>query len=205
MRCLLWNHSKLNDIVFNIADLLGRDAAHDAVIRNILCHHGPGGNDDIIANCYAGENRHISSDPYIVSNIDRFSTASIVTRLTTDVTNVQNAFQMVIRMAVRAPILLVFALFMSFLVNARLAVIYLCVIPVLGVGLFVIVKCAHPLFERVFKTYDRLNMVVQENLHGIRVVTSFVRSTRRRSSAGCRRAFTGISRRRSGRWLSTCP
>ena len=112
---------------------------------------------------------------YSFSNIDRFSTASIVTRLTTDVTNVQNAFQMIIRMAVRAPILLVFALFMSFLVNARLAVIYLGVIPVLGVGLFLIMSRAHPLFERVFKTYDRLNMVVQENLHGIRVVKSFVR------------------------------
>ncbi len=112
---------------------------------------------------------------YSFSNIDRFSAASIVTRLTTDVTNVQNAFQMIIRMAVRAPILLVFALFMAFLVNARLAVIYLCVIPVLGLGLFLIVKFAHPLFERVFKTYDRLNLVVQENLHGIRVVKSFVR------------------------------
>ncbi len=121
---------------------------------------------------------------YSFSNIDKFSTASIVTRLTTDVTNVQNAFQMVIRMAVRAPILLVFALFMSFLVNARLAVIYLCVIPVLGVGLFMIVKRAHPLFERVFKTYDRLNMVVQENLHGIRVVKSFVREEHEKEKFG---------------------
>ncbi|MCI8465031.1 MAG: ABC transporter ATP-binding protein [Lachnospiraceae bacterium] len=121
---------------------------------------------------------------YSFSNIDKFSTASIVTRLTTDVTNVQNAFQMMIRMAVRSPILLVFALFMSFLVNAKLAVIYLCVIPVLGIGLFLIMSYAHPLFERVFKTYDRLNMVVQENLHGIRVVKSFVREEHEKEKFG---------------------
>ncbi|MCI8549683.1 MAG: ABC transporter ATP-binding protein [Lachnospiraceae bacterium] len=121
---------------------------------------------------------------YSFSNIDKFSTASIVTRLTTDVTNVQNSFQMIIRMAVRAPILLIFALFMSFMVNPRLAVIYLCVIPVLGIGLFIIVTRAHPLFERVFKTYDRLNMVVQENLHGIRVVKSFVREDHEKEKFG---------------------
>ena len=112
---------------------------------------------------------------YSFSNIDKFSTASIVTRLTTDVTNVQNAFQMIIRMAVRAPVLLFFALIMAFGINARLAVIYVCVIPVLGFGLYLIATKAHPLFERVFHTYDKLNMVVEENLHGIRVVKSFVR------------------------------
>ncbi len=121
---------------------------------------------------------------YSFSNIDKFSTASIVTRLTTDVTNVQNAFQMIIRMAVRSPILLVFALIMAFGINARLAVIYVCVIPVLAVGLYLIATRAHPLFERVFRTYDKLNMVVQENLHGIRVVKSFVREEHEKEKFG---------------------
>ena len=121
---------------------------------------------------------------YSFSNIDRFSTASIVTRLTTDVTNVQNAFQMIIRMAVRAPILLIFALIMAFGVNTKLALIYLCVIPFLGIGLFIVVTRAHPLFERVFRTYDKLNMVVQENLHGIRVVKSFVREEHEKEKFG---------------------
>ncbi len=108
-------------------------------------------------------------------NIDKFSTASIVTRLTTDVTNVQNAYQMIIRVAVRGPVMLIFALFMSFRVSSKLAVIFLCAIPVLAVGLLLIIRYAHPIMERVFKTYDHLNNVVQENLHGIRVVKSFVR------------------------------
>ena len=127
---------------------------------------------------FAGNLRHdmyYKVQEYSFGNIDKFSTASIVTRMTTDVTNVQNAFQMIVRMAVRAPILLVFALIMSFTVSAQLAFIYLCVIPVLALGLYLIVTHAHPLFERVFKTYDKLNIVVQENLHGIRVVKSFVR------------------------------
>lgn len=108
-------------------------------------------------------------------NIDKFSTASLVTRLTTDVTNVQNAYQMIIRIAVRGPIMLVFALIMSFRVSSKLAIIFLCAIPVLATGLLLIIKYAHPIMERVFKTYDHLNNVVQENLHGIRVVKSFVR------------------------------
>jgi len=109
------------------------------------------------------------------ANIDRFSTASLVTRLTTDVQNVQNAYQMVIRIAVRSPVMLIFSLFMAFQVNPTLSLIFLCAIPVLGVGLFLIATRAHPVFERVFRTYDRLNNVVQENLRGIRVVKSFVR------------------------------
>ncbi len=108
-------------------------------------------------------------------NIDRFSSASLVTRLTTDVTNVQNAFQMIIRIAVRSPVMLVFSLFMAFQVNPELALIFLAAIPVLGVGMYLIISHAHPIFERVFKTYDKLNRVVQENLRGIRVVKSFVR------------------------------
>ena len=108
-------------------------------------------------------------------NIDRFSSASLVTRLTTDVTNVQNAFQIVVRIAVRSPLMLVFALAMAFRVSPNLAWVFLCVIPLLGVGMFLIIKNAHPVFERVFKTYDRLNKVVQENVRGIRVVKSYVR------------------------------
>ncbi|MDD3221918.1 MAG: ABC transporter ATP-binding protein [Clostridia bacterium] len=109
------------------------------------------------------------------SNIDKFSTASIVTRLTTDVTNVQNAYQMIIRLAVRSPIMMVSALVMSFRVSSELAWIFLVCIPILGLSLYFIMTRTHPIFERVFKTYDKLNGVVQENLHGIRVVKSYVR------------------------------
>lgn len=108
-------------------------------------------------------------------NIDHFSTSSLVTRMTTDITNVQNAYQMIIRVAVRAPIMLIMAFFMSFKVNSELATIYLWVIPILGIALAFIMTHVHPIFVRVFKTYDKLNNVVQENVHGIRVVKSFVR------------------------------
>ena len=115
---------------------------------------------------------------YSFSNIDKFSPASIVTRLTTDVNNVQNAFQMIIRVAVRAPLMLIFAVSMAFSINARLSLIFITVIPILGGGLLFIIKKAHPIFEKVFKLYDKLNNVVAENLHGIRVVKSFVREER---------------------------
>ncbi|QOX63606.1 ABC transporter ATP-binding protein [Anoxybacterium hadale] len=109
------------------------------------------------------------------SNIDKFSTASIITRLTTDVANVQNACQMLVRLAVRAPMMIVFALIFSFRIDAKLSLIFLAVIPVLGIGLWLIMSNVHPIFVRVFKTYDRLNNFVQENLHGIRVVKSYIR------------------------------
>ncbi len=109
------------------------------------------------------------------SNIDKFSTASIVTRLTTDVTNLQNTYQMIIRMAVRSPLMMIFSLIAAFSIDAQLSVIFLVIIPILGFGLYFIMSKTHPIFERVFRTYDRLNSVVQENLHGIRVVKSFVR------------------------------
>ena len=112
---------------------------------------------------------------YSFSNIDKFSAASIVTRLTTDVTNVQNAYQMVIRIALRSPAMLIFSMVMAFRLSTKLSLIYLAAIPVLGVGLYFIMTRVHPIFERVFKTYDKLNNVTQENLHGIRVVKSFVR------------------------------
>lgn len=109
------------------------------------------------------------------SNIDKFSTSSLVTRLTTDITNVQNAYQMVIRIAVRSPIMFISSIVMAWAISPKMATIFLCVIPILLIALFVIVKHAHPTFEKVFKTYDNLNNVVQENLMGIRVVKSFVR------------------------------
>ena len=112
---------------------------------------------------------------YSFSNIDKFSAASIVTRMTTDVTNVQNAYQMLIRVALRSPAMLIFSMVMAFQLSAKLSLIYLAAIPVLGVGLYLIMTRVHPIFERVFQTYDKLNNVTQENLHGIRVVKSFVR------------------------------
>ncbi len=129
----------------------------------------------------AGYAKNLRSDMFTrvqtfsFSNIDKFSTASIVTRLTTDVTNVQNAYQMIIRMAFRAPVMLIFSMIMSFGLNAKLSLIFLACVPILGAGLYIIMRKAHPVFERVFKTYDKLNTVVQENLRGIRVVKSFVR------------------------------
>ena len=112
---------------------------------------------------------------YSFSNIDKFSTSSLITRLTTDVSNVQNAFQMLIRMAARSPLMLIFSGIMAFRVNARLALIFLCVVPFLAVGLTYVATHAHPVFRKVFKTYDSLNNVVQENVRGMRVVKSFVR------------------------------
>ncbi|MBR0025757.1 MAG: ABC transporter ATP-binding protein, partial [Clostridia bacterium] len=109
------------------------------------------------------------------ANIDKFSSASLVTRLTTDVTNVQMAYQMIIRIAVRSPVMLIFSLIMAFRLNKSLSLVFLAAIPILGIGLYLIMSHAHPIFKRVFKTYDKLNRVVQENLRGVRVVKSFVR------------------------------
>ena len=129
----------------------------------------------------AGFARNLRHDMYYAvqdfsfSNIDRFSTSSIVTRLTTDVTNVQNAFQMITRIAVRCPIMLVFSLIMAFRINSDVAWVFLAVLPVLAIGLGILMKIVSPVFTRVFQTYDRMNTVVQENLTGIRVVKSYVR------------------------------
>ena len=109
------------------------------------------------------------------SNIDKFSTGSIVTRLTTDVTNVQNAFQMCTRIAVRCPVMLVFALFMAMKINSRMALVFLAVLPILAIGMGILMKVVGPVFERAFKIYDRMNTVVQENVRGIRVVKTHVR------------------------------
>ncbi|QQO07440.1 ABC transporter ATP-binding protein [Breznakiella homolactica] len=112
---------------------------------------------------------------YSFSNIDKFSAASLVTRVTTDVSNVQNAYQMLIRVCVRSPLMFIFSLIMAFTINAHLSLIFLGVIPVLILGLYLLLSRAHPLFRQVFRIYDRMNRTVQENLRGIRVVKSFVR------------------------------
>ena len=109
------------------------------------------------------------------SNIDKFSTSSLVTRLTTDVTNVQQAYMMIIRMAVRAPFMLIFSIIMAFAMCPQLSTIYVAIVPFLAVALFLIIKKAMPLFNSVFKKYDKLNNSVQENVKGMRVVKSFVR------------------------------
>ncbi len=116
-----------------------------------------------------------SIQDFSFTNIDKFSTSGLVTRLTTDVTNLQNAYQMIVRIAVRSPAMFIFSMAMAFFVNPRIALIFLAIAPILGVGLIFIATKAHPVFERVFRTYDRLNSVVQENLRGIRVVKAFVR------------------------------
>ena len=133
------------------------------------------------ARATAGFARHLRHDMfhhlqvYSFSNIDKFSAPGLVTRLTTDVNNVQNAFMMIIRTLIRCPAMLIFAMVMSFRINKDIAAIFLAVIPVLGIGLYLIIRRVHPVFTRVFKTYDALNGVVQENLSGIRVVKNFVR------------------------------
>lgn len=108
------------------------------------------------------------------TNIDKFSTSSLVTRLTTDVTNVQNAFQMLIRIAVRTPLMLIISLFFAIKISKKLSLIFLILIPFLSLGLFFIIKMVHPLMMHIFKTYDKLNNVVEENVSAIRVVKSFV-------------------------------
>lgn len=108
-------------------------------------------------------------------NIDRFTTSSLVTRLTTDVTNIQNAYMMIIRTAIRSPLMLIFAFIMAFIMGGKMAAIFVFVVPVLGFGLFMVSKKAMPRFRKVFKKYDTLNASIQENVKGIRVVKSFVR------------------------------
>ena len=109
------------------------------------------------------------------SNIDKFSSASLVTRLTTDVTNVEMSYMMIIRTAVRAPFMLIFAMVMSFTLNAKMALIFLCTTPVLAIGLFFIITKAVPFFKKIFHKYDNLNESVEENIRGMRVVKSYVR------------------------------
>lgn len=116
-----------------------------------------------------------SIQDYSFENIDKFSTSSLITRMTTDVTNVQNAFMMIIRMAIRSPLMLIFAFVMAFVMGGRMAWIFLVVVPILAIGLGLVIYKTFPLFRKVFKKYDALNKSIQENIKGMRVVKSFVR------------------------------
>ena len=131
------------------------------------------------ASCGLGKNlRHDifhAVQGYSFENIDHFLTSSLVTRMTTDVTNVQFAYMMVIRTAIRSPLMLVFAFIMAFVMGGRMAWIFLFVLPVLGLGLALVIAKTIPLFRRVFKKYDKLNESIQENVKAMRVVKSFVR------------------------------
>lgn len=132
-----------------------------------------------VASC--GFARNLRHDMYYniqgfaFSNIDNFSTASLVTRLTTDVSNVQNAYQMIIRTAVRGPIMIILSVIMSMRIHPQMALIFLIIVPILAIGLYVIMSSVHKIFRVAFKLFDKLNRVVQENLRGVRVVKSFVR------------------------------
>ena len=134
----------------------------------------------VAAKASAGFAKNLRKDLYYkvqdfsFSNIDKFSTASIITRLTTDVTYVQMAFQMIIRIAVRTPLMLVFSLIMAFGINKELSLIFLILIPIVGVALGLISTKVYPIFDRVFKKYDNLNEIVEENVSSIRVVKSYV-------------------------------
>jgi len=120
-------------------------------------------------------NIYYNIQTFSFSNLDKFSTSSLVTRMTTDIMNIQNAFQMIIRMAVRSPVMLILSFIMTFSLKPDLSMIFLYTLPVLAIGLFSFIGIVHPIFVRVFQTYDWLNKIVQENLRGIRVVKSYVR------------------------------
>ncbi len=129
------------------------------------------------------------------ADIDHFQTSSLITRMTTDVTNVQNAFQMLIRIAVRTPLMLVFSVVMSMLISVKMSLIFLCILPVLGVFLFSVIRLVFGIFQRIFQKYDALNNFVQENVAGIRVVKAFVREEDetarfRQAAEDVRRDFT---------------
>ena len=132
-----------------------------------------------IASCGFAKNlRHdlyASVQKFSFSNMDKFSTSGLVTRLTTDVTNVQMAYMMIIRTAVRCPLMIGVALTMAIAISPKMSLAFAIIVPVLALGLFFIIRSAHPIFKSVFKKYDRLNESVQENVHGIRVVKAYVR------------------------------
>ncbi len=129
-------------------------------------------------------------------DIDRFSTSSLVTRLTTDVTNIQSAYMMLIRTAIRSPLMIIFSVAMAIVTGGKLAWVFAIVIPVLGVGLAIITKLSFPLFTRVFKKYDRLNESVEENIRGMRVVKSYVREDweREKFSSASKDVFVDFAR-----------
>ena len=128
---------------------------------------------------------------YSFENIDKFSVSSLVTRLTTDITNVQMAYMMIIRIAIRCPLMLIFSFVMGFAMGGRLALIFLVTIPILGFGLFLVIRAVMPLFRRVFRKYDALNDSVQENVQAMRVVKSYVRGA---AAENVQRDFTRAER-----------
>ena len=140
------------------------------------------------ASCGLGKNLRkdmfYSIQEYSFENIDNFVASSLVTRMTTDVTNVQNAFMMIIRTAIRAPLMLIFAFIMAFVMGGKMAWIFLFVVPFLAVGLSIVISKTVPLFRNVFKKYDNLNSSIQENVKGIRVVKSYVREEHEREKFG---------------------
>lgn len=144
----------------------------------------------VAAKASAGFAKNLRKDLYYkvqdfsFSNIDKFSTASIITRLTTDVTYVQMAFQMIIRIAVRTPLMLVFSLIMAFEINKELSLIFLILIPIVGVALGLISTKVYPIFDRVFNKYDDLNEIVEENVSSIRVVKSYVLEEKEKEKFG---------------------
>ncbi len=147
-------------------------------LLSLLCGALSGKNAAIASAGFAKNLRHdmyYALQQYSFANIDKFSTASLITRMTTDVMHLQNAFQMIVRITVRSPALLLFSLIMAFNVNHKLSLVFVAVLPFLAVGLFLIIRFTFPIFSRMFKKFDRLNTVVQENLRGIRVVKTFVR------------------------------
>ena len=112
---------------------------------------------------------------YSFENIDKFSVSSLVTRLTTDITNVQMAYMMIVRTAIRCPLMLIFSFIMGFVMGGKMALVFLLTIPILGIGLIIVTRKTMPLFRRVFKKYDALNSSIQENIRGMRVVKAYVR------------------------------
>ncbi len=129
----------------------------------------------------AGFAKNLRKDLYYKSlefsfeNIDKFSSASLVTRMTTDITNIQMAYGMIIRITVRVPLMMIFSIVLSFIISWKMALIYVVIVPVLASILFLIIKLAMPVFDKVFHKYDRLNESVEENIKGIRVVKTYVR------------------------------
>ena len=149
-----------------------------------------------IASCGFAKNlRHdlyYAVQDYSFANIDKFSSSSLVTRMTTDVSNVQMAFMMIIRTAVRGPFMIIFALIMVLVISPRMALGFVVIVPILAGGLFLITTKAHPIFKNVFKKYDKLNNSIQENVHGMRVVKSFVREDYENDKFG--KASTEVAR-----------
>lgn len=164
------NNKNIND-VFKYGTVLLIIALLDLIIGMLSSHIGAKASTGFAANLR--QDMYDNVQTFSFSNIDKFSTASIITRLTTDVTNVQNAYQMLIRIAIRVPIMIIFSIIVSFRINNKISLIFLIIIPILTILLIIIILKVHPIFQKVFRDYDNLNNVVQENLKGIRIVKSF--------------------------------